>query len=168
MTADVDSLFTGMAAAPVFGRGTFMSKGNYVVEIVKVFTKKTFKGADVLICEFKILESNTPEHLPGSSGSWVPKFATPNTFGNIKELIFAIFGKSAKDVPASSDEHVLAATVARAACGSDTAKAELKSKYQIDNVDEIVIGARVTLACEPIKTKTGGDFTRYDWGPAAS
>lgn len=161
---DIDQLFKGMKDAPMFGRGVYMAEGVYEVEITNIFVKPRFKGGNVFVTEFKILESNNEKHKPGTTGSWVPKIELPNTFGDVKSLMFAATGTDPKTVKAEDAAlHAQASMLARAACGSESAKAELK---QAGLDDPSIVGCRVRLECTQTKTKAGGDFTRYAWAPA--
>ncbi len=159
---DIDAIFGGMNKAEIFGRGTYMKPGVYLVELTKVDVKPRRAGGNVFIAEFKVLESdNLEHHKPGSSGCWVPKIENANTFGDIKCLIFSATGVDPKQVRNDDTaKHEQATLMAKAACGSESAKKAL-------NVDDgFLNGAQVRLECTNIKTKTGMDFTRYTWGPA--
>lgn len=172
---DIDTLFKGMAGAPIFGSGNYMGEGAYLVETTRMFVKpRAVKGGTVFICEFRILESTNPKHVVGTTGSWVPKVELPNTFGDIKSLMLSILGVDPKSVgstdPAENPnyaealaQHAQAALLARAACGSETAKAEL-AKAGV--TDEIWLGQRVRLECSQITTRDGHPFTKHVWSPA--
>jgi hypothetical protein len=169
---DIDSLFKGMREAAVYGRGNYMSEGEYRVRVtgVKCQASQKKRGETFFVCEFEVAEifaSKEPEkHRVGSSGTWLPKFSQASTFGNIKELMFAILGVRGSDVPESAvEQHELATALATAACGSENGKAALKEKFKIDDVNAIVEGAEVLLTCVQTKTREGNDFTRYQWGP---
>lgn len=164
MTQNVDDLFKGMKTAKMFGRGNYMGEGDYVVEVTKCFTKKSFKGPVLFICEFTIVTSDNEKHKPGSTGTWAPKIDLQNTFGDIKSLMFSACGTDPKDVKDEDEEaHASATLLARAACGSETAIAELKAQG-FDSVP--ILGSRVKLECRQIKTRANTDFTRYSWSPA--
>lgn len=168
--SDIDALFSGMQNAPMFGRGNYMGEGLYKVEIQKVFVKKRFKGGNVFICEFKILESNNEKHKVGTTGSWCPKLELPNTFGDIKSLMFSATGTNPKDVKAEDESaHRQATLLARAACGSEAAQKELEAELKAVGIDSdgSVVGAVVALECVQTKTKENKDFTRYTWSTAA-
>ena len=170
---DIDALFKGMKEATVYGRGNFMSEGEYEVLIkkVKVQASEKKRGEVFFVTEFtldKIFNTVKPEkHVVGSTGTWLPKFSQQSTFGNVKELMFAILGRNPADVPeAETETHELATAMATAACGSENGKATLKAKHQIEDINMLIEGARVRLTCVQVKTREGGDFTRYQWGPA--
>lgn len=161
---DIDSLFAGMKTAKMFGRGNYMGEGLYVVGLEKLFVKPRFKGGNVFIAEFKIETSNNDKHKPGTTGSWCPKLELPNTFGDIKSLILSALGIDPKSVPDDDEKtHAQATLLARAACGSESAIAELKNAG-IENWS--VVGRSVGLECLQTKTKEQKDFTRYTWSPA--
>lgn len=163
---DIDQLFSGMKDAPMFGRGNYMGEGLYLVELTKVFVKPRFKGGTVFIAEFTILESTNEKHKAGTTGSWCPKIELPNTFGDIKSLVFAALGIAPKDVTKDQlDLHAQATLLARAACGSESAIAELKAAG-VEN--HSIVGNRVRLECTQTKTREQKDFTRYTWSPATA
>jgi hypothetical protein len=169
MSLDIDKLFSGMQNAPMFGRGNYMGEGLFQVKITNVFVKPRFKGGNVFICEFQILESNNEKHKVGTTGSWCPKIELPNTFGDIKSLMFAATGTDPKTVKAEDGAlHGQASLLARAACGSESAKAELKQTFAQQGIDHdgSIIGCEVRLECTQTKTKENKDFTRYTWSPA--
>lgn len=154
-----------MKDAPIFGKGNYMGEGVYRVELTAVFVKPRWKGGNVFVAEFKILESSNPKHAAGSTGSWVPKIETPNTFGDIKSLMFAALGINPKSVaPDDEKAHNQASLLAKAACGSDSAKKEL-STLGFAEEDASVVGCIVGLECVQVKTKANTDFTRYTWSP---
>ena len=162
---DIDQLFKGMKEAPMFGRGNYMNdEGVYLVELTNVFVKPRWKGGNIFVAEFKILESNNDAHKAGSSRSWAPKLELPNTFGDIKALVLAAIGTDPKSVTeADKALHEQATLLARAVCGSESAKAELKTA----GIDDFsLVGCRVRLETMPTKTKENKPFTRYTWSPA--
>lgn len=167
-TANIDQLFAGMQDAKVFGHGNFMQAGSYKVRIktVKAQPSAKVRGETFFVCEFEIVESSNLNHGLGTVGTWLPKFSQQSTFGNIKELMFAILGMHGANVPDSDkSSHELATALAAAACGSDNWKSVLKAKHNIDDVAELVDGAEVLLTCAQIKTRANTDFTRYQWAP---
>jgi hypothetical protein len=167
----IDELFAPMRDAPIFGRGNYMGAGIYKVRLKKAFDKKSFKGPRLFIAEFEIVESSNEAHKPGTTGSWATKLegdGAANAFGDIKCLMFALLGRNGRDVPASEgDAHTLVTAMARAVCGSDSAKAELKAQG-VQDVEALVSGTEVALECAQVKTKAGHDFTRYTWSPSVS
>ncbi len=165
---DIDKMFEGMTNAPIFGRGTYMGPGTFRVAIKKAFYKRSYKGLDLFICEFEILETNNEMHPVGSSGSWTPKIALPNTFGDIKSLIFSALGQDGRTVK-DNDSHIFVTRLARALCGSETAKQELAETLaglEVESAEALVLGKEVGLVTEQVKTKEQRDFTRYTWSPA--
>ncbi len=167
---DIDQIFKGQAEADVFGRGNYMQPGVYVVETKNLFVKNGFKG-NSFIAEFTIIESSNPAHAPGTTGSWVLKFAWPATLGHITKFVMACLGveptKENLDNPKIRKQ---VEVVTRASCGSDTARAELGAKYQPGMLN----GIRLQLECSLQKTNPkpgkpeGGDFTSYSWSPVQS
>jgi len=175
---DIESLFSGMKEAPVFGRGSYITEsGDFVVELDKILVKTSQKklGETFFICEFKILESTSASNPVGASRSWTAKFSQRNTFGNIKELMFAVLGKVGKDVPETDkDSHELVTALSTAACSTDggkdvpSAMATLKRLAGIESIEEvhaIVTGSKLLLRTVQTKTQAGGDYTRHIWAP---
>lgn len=169
--ADIDKLFGNMVTTEINGSGTYMSDGLYKVKTKNVFVKtgtNPSSPGDSFIAEFTVLESDNPEHKPGSTGSYVLKFTNPYAMGNIVEFVMALLGyentKANQKDPAIRREVDL---VTRAACGSDTARAELGSNY----FDGILHDIEVGLECRKKPTKpsaknpTGGVFTTHKWSP---
>lgn len=169
---DIDELFSGMEKAEIFGRGNYMGEGAYDITLKSFGVKKRFKGGTVFIAEFTIDTSTNPKHAAGTTGSWVPKLELPNTFGDIKSLMFACLGLEPLRVPAGDPLHAQATLLARAACGSEPARKELAALKDDDGqplglTAEMLIGSRVHLECVQTKTREGKDFTRYTFSPVS-
>ena len=156
----------------MYGRGNYMAEGVFEVELAKLFLKASFKGPILLICEFTIVSSSSPRHVPGSTGSWAPKIqgkAATSTFADAKSLALAAMGQG--DAASDPEAHSLATLLVRATCGSDAAKAELKA-LGVEDGASLLIGKRVHLETQQVKTAPsqmypqGGDFTRYTWSPS--
>lgn len=65
------SRFKGLAAAKTFESGTYLTEGDYRVEVQKVFVKATRKDGDAFIVEYKVTETSNPEKHPiGATRSW--------------------------------------------------------------------------------------------------
>jgi hypothetical protein len=172
---DIDSVFAGMAKADASGRGGNMDVGLYVVETRNILVrpgKDPKKPGNIFVVEFDVLESTSERHKPGSSGSWVLRFAWPATLGHITKFVYAALGnvdpegwaltKANLDDPAKRE---LAERYTRAMCGSDKAKAELGDEYE----DGMFLRQRLRLETKMQKTAPkpgqpeGGDFTVYNW-----
>ncbi len=171
--ADIDKLFGNIATTEINGSGTYMGDGLYLVETKNIFVKNgsnPAKPGDSFIAEFTVLESDNPEHKPGSTGSYVLKFSNPYAMGNIVEFVMSLLGyentKANQKDPAIRKEVDL---VTRAACGSEAARKELGDSY----VDGILHGITVRLECRKKPTKPslgkpeGGVFTVHKWSPLA-
>lgn len=164
---DIDAVLGGMADAPIYGSGNYMSAGRYLVALRKMKVIKSFEGALLFIAEFEIISSTNAAHAPGTTGSWAAKLegkGAKSTLAEIKCLVCACLGIDASSVPAGSPDHQLAAALATAACGSEKAKAALAAMPDAPTVDEL-LGSRVVLECTPKQTDSGGTFTKYNWSP---
>lgn len=177
MSNNIDALFAGMAKADASGRGGSMDVGLYTVETKNILVKKgqdPKKPGDIFIVEFTVVESDNEKHKPGTSGSWVLRFAWPATFGHITKFLYACLANTDPDAWAQTKANLddpakreLAERYARAICGSDTAKKELGAEYE----DGMFLGVRLKLETKLQKTSPkpgqplGGDFTAYFWGP---
>lgn len=173
---DIDALFKGMQSAPVYNRGNWMSEGEYEVAIKSIKAQASTKkrGETFFACEFrvvKVFRTMAPEkNRVDSSGTWLPNFKLQSTFGNIKQLMFAILGVNGADVPETDvDQHELATLLAMAGCGSENGIAGLRQeKFGLGadvEVNDLIAGTHVRLTTVQIKTKEGADYTRHDWAP---
>lgn len=133
------------------GRGSYMSPGMYKVQIdtlkVKESENPKKKGTLVVICEFKILESDNAAHKPGTIGSWVANFdAYDKTLGNLKTLLLVATGYDRNDPLTRQAIEEIAGALAE----DDPGEAL-----------EDVLGKTVALECVEIRTKDGNPFTKY-------
>jgi hypothetical protein len=163
----IDELFDKAPAAPMNGKGSYLSgDGEYVITLLRAFVKKKFGGGNVFVLEFKIDESNNAAYPPGVSKSWTTKIENPNSFGDIKALMFAATGTDPRSVKESDTGlHTQATALARAACGSPTAIAEIAAYGVPANFLE---GRKARLSTQQIKTRnTGNDFTVHKFAPYA-
>jgi len=164
---EIDELFAGAPDAPMNGKGSYLAgDGDYDVQIEHVKRQKKFGGGNVFILEFTLLTSTNAAYPVGMKKSWTTKIENPNSFGDIKALMFAATGTDPRSVQQTNKAaHAQATTLARAACGSPTAIAELA---QVNIPANFLIGRRVHLTTKTIKTKSSNyqnDFTVHNWAP---
>lgn len=140
------SLFDGIEDAS--GGNMYFLEGKYTVEIVKCFTMRSRKGADLFIVECKILESTVSARPPGVKCSWTANFAHEPTLYNVK-----CFAAAANGIDPDNKKEVAEEITADVleACTAD---------------DNPLAGMTVDLQCVPVVTKAGGDFTKHIWSIA--
>ena len=172
---NIDALFSGMAKADASSRGGKVEVGLYTVELKNILVKEgrdPKKPGSIFVAEFTFIESDNPNHKPGTTGSQVLRFAWPATFGHITRLVYAILGNSDPEAWAPTKANLedpakreLAEKYVRAMCGSESAKRELGAEYE----DGAFLGVRLRLETKLQKTAPkpgqpdGGDFTSYIW-----
>jgi len=128
-------IFGKIGEATYSDGGVYLKAGVYRLELLSVISKRTRKGQDAFIAEFKVLDSTNPERLPGSVCSWMVTLDKEPALGNIKQFISEVMGCDMAQVNEQIAERVVA---------SDN---PLKSK--------------IVRACAvDIKTKAGRDFTK--------
>ena len=115
--------------------GVYVLPGVYYFEIRNVISKRTRKGADAFIAEFKILESTNPERLPGSVCSWMVTLDKEPSLGNIKQFLSEVMLCDMSLI----NEQIVDRVVA---------------------VDNPLNGRKVRCCAVNIKTKVGRDFTK--------
>lgn len=165
-------MFDGMDVAQGSNSGIFFTDGVYSVELKEIeYRPNGYKGKSVIF-RFKVLTSNNSEHAPQSTRTWILKLGKKpdedkRTMADIKSLIFALTGTSAREVgtPEQNPEAHKQATAAFLAA-IDRKYAE---KYNLD--PEMLLGAQCNLECLGIKTKPkpgqteGTVYTRHNWSP---
>lgn len=170
----IEEMFAGMDTAQGSSSGVFFTQGVYKVELAEIeYRPNGYKGKSVFF-RFKVLESNNPEHSPGSTRVWICKLGKKpdedkRVMADIKGLIFALTGNSAKDVGSPEQNpkaHQQATAFFLAAC--DKTYADKNSIAQ-----DALVGEECGLECQTIKTAPkqgateGGVFTRHLWSPLA-
>jgi len=167
--SDLEALFEGMASAKGSSSGVFFTEGVYTTELKEIeFIPNGYKGKSVKF-HCKVLESNNPQHAVGSTRVWILKLdkskdENKRTMADIKGLIFALLGTSAKEVGSpetNPNAHEQATALFVAAI--DTTYAKNKG---LD--PRALIGCKAGLECLSIKTKGGGDYTRHVWTPVSA
>ena len=174
------SLFKGSRNVRQTGSGTYMQPGNYTVQIKRVETRRSTdprkKGADVMICEFKITKSDNPTHKPGSTGSWVAVF---DEFDKTRANVNALFGAALDDffptveiTPGSPEAMELIeyfeCAVLEGHLDEGAAAKKALEEMGVEDPASKILDKIVDLECFIIKTKKGEDFTRYCWTPGRS
>ncbi|WP_146644993.1 hypothetical protein [Labilithrix luteola] len=162
-----------MAKAKSQAGGQYVKgEGKFLVTIQRIFVHEGHKGR-FFICEFSVDESTSPLDPAGSTRSWSAPLLGERakySFGDIKNLIFAVTGHHPKDVadPDLNPElHNEATRLVMAAVDPAYAK-----KNDLDAT--ILIGEQVQLetnlkATRPKPGQTqGGTFTVHSWSPASA
>lgn len=129
-------LFSNIANAQYSEGGNYLKEGVFRLEILKVVLKKTRKGVDSYIVEFKVHESDNPAHRPGSEVTWLVGFDKEPAMGNVKQFIATACGTT--DLS-----------------GVDEATAELTV-----SAEQPLTGKFVRASAVNITTKAGRPFTK--------
>ena len=166
----VESYFRGMDSAKSMSGGQyFKGEGKFLVTTKRMFVNDGHKGK-FFIAEFDVKESTSAIDPVGSTRSWAVPLEGERakySFGDIKNLVFALTGQNPKDVGDPSENpklHQEVTQLVMAACDPEYAK-----KNKIDPLD--LIGADVALETFLKATKpkpgqtTGGTFTVHSWAP---
>jgi hypothetical protein len=125
--------------AEITERGVFVLPGIYPLlycDVLKMI--RSFKGADLFIAEFDILESNVPERPAGTKVSWIANFAHLPTPGNVRAFLAALMGVDPEEVDRDG---------AKYACSKDNP----------------CRGRLVRLQAGETTTRAGGNFTVCNW-----
>lgn len=160
----VEDYFRGMADAKSMGGGQyFKGEGKFKVRTKRMFANNGHKGR-FFVAEFDVLESTSDEDPVGVTRSWVAPLEGERakySFGDIKNLVFAITGQHPQDVGEPSENpklHQEATQLVMAACDPEYAK-----KHKIDQT--ALIGEEIELETTAKETKKGGMFTVHRWSP---
>ena len=169
----IEEMFAGMDTAQGSSSGVFFTNGVYKVGLTEIeYRPNGYKGKSVFF-RFKVLETNNPEHPVGSTRVWICKLGKKpdddkRTMADIKSLIFALTGTSAKDVGSPEQNpkmHQQATAAFLAACD--------KTYAEKNNIEQdMLVGSECALECQTIKTNPkpgqteGGVFTRHIWSPS--
>ena len=125
--------------------------GDYVVEILKVKMEKSFKGHNVFIANFLILESDNPERPARSKMDYVMPITNPypeTKLGNIRGFLAAAYGCEWKEVDAKKSA---------AACRSDQPLRGVKVRLEVKAGSKKDGSALTTCQFETLQN---------DWVPA--
>lgn len=166
----IESYFSGMTNAKAMGGGQyFKGAGKFKLRSKRMFTNDGHRGK-FYIAEFEVLESSSAEDPVGATRSWAVPLEGERakySFGDIKNLIFALTGQNPKDVgdPSTNQKlHQEATQLVMAACDAEFAK-----KNNIDPtllIDQEVALETFLKATKPKPGQTqGGTFTVHAWAP---
>lgn len=163
----VADYFTGMDTAKANGGGQYMKgEGKYLVTIKRLFVNDGHKGR-FFIAEFTIDASPNSLDPVGSTRSWAVPLTGERakySFGDIKNLVFAITGQDPKAAGSPEENpglHSEATKFVMAACDPAYAK-----KNNLDPT--LLLDEKVILETNAKPTKKGGTFTTHTWSPAES
>jgi len=148
-------------SAQVFGKGRYFEPGRYLLEVDKLFYKRTLiDGAakESIICEFKILESSNPAFEVGSTVSSVFSFANKGWLSRFKMMVLALVGADPDRAPAAAQE---AAGDIYAALRDDS------ERERIGLPENFMRGRKVRTEAMAGKTSNGQDITNMKWEPVA-
>lgn len=138
------SLFDGIEDAQISGGGIYLLDGNYLVQLVKVFTLVSRKKEDLVVVEFTILKSTNSLRAAGSRASWVVNLKQDAALGNLKGFAIAA-GTTPGEEPPSIDAAAIEFIVSK---------------------DNPLEGSQVAVQCTTITTRAGTPFTKHEWSPA--
>jgi hypothetical protein len=131
-------IFGKIGEAQYSDGGVYLLPGVYRLEIKSCVYKRTRKGQDAFIVEFKIMESTNQERLPGSTCSWMVTMDKEPALGNIKQFI----AETVEQDMAAINEQIAEAVV--------SAQNPLGGRF-------------VRASAVNIKTKAGRDFTKVKY-----
>jgi hypothetical protein len=160
-----------MAGAKSMGGGQyFKGEGKFLVTTKRIFVNDGHNGK-FFIAEFAVKESTSDKDPAGCTRSWAVPLEGPRakySFGDIKNLIFALTGQNPKEVGDPSEDpklHQEVTQLVMAACDAEYAK-----KNKIDPLDLIDADVALETVAKATKPKpgqaTGGTFTVHNWSPA--
>ncbi len=176
MSQDMDKLFEGMANADIYGKGSWMSEGNYVVTLKNIEVTQgrnprkasTYKKA-LLIVEFEIAETNRADKHPvGAKRSTVLNSGSDYFFADVSKLMMSLLGydPSKKENQSNPEVRGAAESFAAAQCGSAKARAELGDLF----TEGMFVGKRLGLECtsDAPTPENPNPFTNMFWSPVTS
>lgn len=158
--ADIEALKAQMRAAQVFGKGQYFEKGQYTLEVDKLFYKRTLVegvAKENIICEFKVLSSSNPTVETGETRSTVFAFHHKGWLPRFKALLIALAGVDPDGrVPPETESLVMDLYVA---LRSDEERKRMKLP------ENFLKGRRVRAEAFPGKSQRGVDVTNMKWSP---
>ncbi len=138
-------LFSRISEANYSEGGNYLKPGVYRLETTKVISKKLRTGKDAYIVEFRVLESDNPDHRVGSEVTWMVTLDKEPAMGNIKQYIATACGTtdlSGVDEATAeltvSEEQPLTGKVVRCSAVNITTKAGrpfTKCKFLLDSMN---------------------------------
>jgi hypothetical protein len=167
----VEQYFAGMDSAKPMGNGQYVKgEGKFVVTTKRMWVNDGHKGR-FFIVEFSIDSSTSDKDPVGCTRSWAVPLTGERakySFGDIKNLIFALVGQNPKDVGDPSENpalHSEATQLVMAACDPAYAKKNgLDATLLIDQQVQLETNAKETRP-KPGQS-VGGTFTVHTWSPA--
>jgi len=157
-----------MADAKPMGGGQYIKgEGKFTLTTKKLFVNNGHKGR-FFIAEFEVVESTSASDPVGASRSWAVPLTgerAARSFGEIKNLVFALTGKDPRDCgdPSSDPKlHKEATELVMAACDPTFA-----AKNKIDPTELLGLQVGLETNAKPIKSKPGQNFTVHTWSPIA-
>jgi len=150
--AGIFNPFAGTAEAELSERGIYLTAGGtYLLEVKKTIFKTTRKSGDAFIVEFRVVESDMPQHRPGSRATWFQSLRDRSVaLPSIKAFMLALFQIESGDLETPEVQGFLA-----------TLDETLMEACETETMFE---GHRVRVSTEAVVTKKGLDFTRHNWG----
>jgi hypothetical protein len=159
--ATIEELRASMKGAQVFGRGTYIGVGLYLLKIARVkFQRTMIQGTakESMIVEFEVLSSTCPDHAVGSTVSYVEATKNAGWLDRFKAFLTAAagvdpYGKVSPDVEEE---------VAQLYCMIRDDDYRTKQGFP----DNFLAGT--VVACEGTagKAKSGSPVTNKRWAPA--
>lgn len=150
------SLWKGIGQAKIFERGNYV-KGGFkgLVRVKRTIAKPTRGSGIAFIVEMEVVTTNVPEKHPvGTKVTWFQKMIDLDiAFPAIKAWAAACVGLGIHQkvqIEQTLGGEVLEELMAHATDNEDN-----------NEFINILLGLETT----DVKTKTGGDFTRYDFSP---
>lgn len=146
--------FQGVGQAQVSNRPPKL-KGGFIgtVEIKRTEVKRTRNAGDKMFVEFDIIESNMPQvHPQGQRCSWGQSLLDTNVSGGaLKVFVAAVAGIALDNEPQlkALEPHM------------DTILNEAVSQPESNRL----VGRRVRVETNQIKTQNNRDFTVHNWYP---
>jgi hypothetical protein len=135
--------------------GLYFLEGDYTVEIADVKKIKNRNKQDVFIVAATVLESTNPKIIPGCKPSQVivmKQEYLETCLANVKAFLAAMLeiDDPKNFVPENNENKNVF---------------WLRMLKQMSAEDQPARGTKIHLNCVQIKTKTGKDYTRHQWGP---
>jgi hypothetical protein len=160
MSTMIDELRASMRSAQVFGTGKYFQPGQYDLEVIKLFYKRSIEegtAKENIICEFKVLTSTNPETEVSSTVSSVFAFKHQGWLSRFKALTLALIGvdPDAK-IPAAAEE---AATDIYVCLRDDTERTRLGLP------ENFMAGKKVKVEAFQGKSRKGTPVTNMKWTP---
>lgn len=129
-------------AKPGTDGAPYMEPGNFLLEGQFGKYVKKFKGGEMLVTRFKVLESDTPKFKPGDDMDWCVNIKPGTPWdSNIKDFIVVIGNMKIEDV---TEERILA-------------------MYPEARPSEAIKGLKVRAQAYNRDTAAGKPFTRVRW-----